>query len=101
MTGVHFNEKLLENRQFRNPNIYEKLIEYADLDEYFSLLPIRVSNAQKIDIEEKTDHRPKNILYSPEYLMKYLQPSFGNVDSALLTCLQKSKYDSEATKSHR
>lgn len=35
-SGVHFNDKLISNREFKNPNIYLKLLEFADLDEYAS-----------------------------------------------------------------
>lgn len=34
--GIHFNEKLLQNFNFKNPNIYQKLLEYADLEEFAS-----------------------------------------------------------------
>lgn len=31
--NVHFNERLYANRDFMNPSIYEKLIEYIDVRE--------------------------------------------------------------------
>ncbi|CAG8648989.1 7527_t:CDS:2 [Cetraspora pellucida] len=31
--GVHFNENLLKNKAFRNPHIYNKLVEFVELDE--------------------------------------------------------------------
>lgn len=31
--NVHFNERLYANREFMNPCIYEKLIEYIDVKE--------------------------------------------------------------------
>ncbi|CAJ0752372.1 15638_t:CDS:2, partial [Entrophospora sp. SA101] len=31
--GVHFNDHLLKNKAFRNPHIYDKLVEFVHLDE--------------------------------------------------------------------
>ncbi|RGB26988.1 HCNGP-like protein [Rhizophagus diaphanus] len=31
--GVHFNKNLLKNKAFRNPHIYNKLVEFVELDE--------------------------------------------------------------------
>jgi hypothetical protein len=81
--------KLLENRQFKNPNLYQKLIEYADLDEFYSLLPDAAS--------KEANKPPKDDphgLHGQRELRAYLFPDFGNVDSQRLTDLQKKQYDS-------
>lgn len=38
-TGTRFNEHLQHSKAFRNPHIYEKLVEFVELDEYSSNFP--------------------------------------------------------------
>lgn len=38
-SGTRFNEHLQESKAFRNPHIYEKLVEFVELDEYSSNFP--------------------------------------------------------------
>ncbi|KAM0682171.1 hypothetical protein MDAP_002689 [Mitosporidium daphniae] len=53
-TGLHFNERLISNREFRNPNIYVKLLEFADLNEYATNI-------------EKTSYDPTRFLPHTSY----------------------------------
>lgn len=39
---MHFNHRLIKTRDFRNPSILTKLIEYLELDEYGSNFPVSV-----------------------------------------------------------
>ena len=43
--GTHFNATLARNRAFHNPNIYEKLVRWAELDETGSQYPIMAQAA--------------------------------------------------------
>jgi hypothetical protein len=38
-SGTRFNEHLQHSKAFRNPHIYEKLVEFVELDEYSSNFP--------------------------------------------------------------
>ncbi|KAH8549690.1 HCNGP-like protein-domain-containing protein [Umbelopsis sp. PMI_123] len=38
-SGTRFNEHLQQSKAFRNPHIYEKLVEFVELDEYSSNFP--------------------------------------------------------------
>ena len=35
----HFNDSLMSNRSFRNPHLYAKLVEFADVDERSTNFP--------------------------------------------------------------
>jgi hypothetical protein len=35
----HFNDSLMSNRSFRNPNLYAKLVEFVDIDERATNFP--------------------------------------------------------------
>lgn len=37
--GTHFNQSLMENRSFNNPNVYSQLVEFLGIDETRSNLP--------------------------------------------------------------
>ena len=40
--GTHFNEQLYRNFEYKNPNIYKKLIDFMGLDEYTTNDPLGV-----------------------------------------------------------
>ncbi|EJU02246.1 HCNGP-domain-containing protein [Dacryopinax primogenitus] len=50
-TGKHFNDTLMSNKAFRNPHIYEKLVNFVDVDE-------KGSNFPK-DVWDPLDFRPE------------------------------------------
>lgn len=37
--GIQFNERLQANQSFRNPHIYDRLVEFLDLDEFGTNFP--------------------------------------------------------------
>ncbi|KAJ9076435.1 SAP30-binding protein [Entomophthora muscae] len=37
--GIQFNQRLRANQSFRNPHIYDKLVEFLDLDEFGTNFP--------------------------------------------------------------
>ncbi|KZS87681.1 HCNGP-domain-containing protein [Sistotremastrum niveocremeum HHB9708] len=42
--GKHFNDSLMENRSFRNPHLYAKLVEFVDVDETATNFPAELWN---------------------------------------------------------
>ena len=40
--NVNFNERLLQNREFHNPNIAEKMLEFIGVNEFGSNLPLEL-----------------------------------------------------------
>ena len=46
--GIHFNQRLTQSKAFNNPNFYEKLVEYLDLDDSGTNDP----NTWKIEAKE-------------------------------------------------
>jgi len=40
--GKHFNDTLMSNKAFRNPHIYEKLVNFVDVDEKGTNFPMEI-----------------------------------------------------------
>jgi hypothetical protein len=73
----HFNDSLMSNRSFRNPHLYNKLVEFVDVDE-------RTTNFPK-DIWD-----PSNVQrdWFADQIGKYIAPSIPSilVHAISLTC---------------
>ena len=77
MNPKHFNDSLMSNRSFRNPHLYNKLVEFVDVDE-------RTTNFPK-DIWD-----PSNVQrdWFADQIGKYIAPSIPSilVHAISLTC---------------
>jgi len=53
--GKHFNDTLMANKSFRNPHIYEKLVEFVEVDEKATNYPTEMWNPFDVRPEWKPD----------------------------------------------
>ena len=76
--GIHYNEQIQENRTYRNPSIYQKLVEYLELDDRGNCIPTDrlLFNPSKFPTDAYCDER-----YRLQRLQYSMEQSTNNIET--------------------
>ena len=65
MNPKHFNDSLMSNRSFRNPHLYNKLVEFVDVDERTTNFPKDIWDPSNVQRDWFADQIGKYIAFPP------------------------------------